>query len=280
MKSRVLYSAVAALLLTLPAAAEPMLLAQGAPPAMVSPYEVLTIVRSTGLDPLDRPIRRGPNYVLHAIGRDGREVRVVVSARYGDIVAVTPMASASRLPPGAGPGLRMGPYERMAPEGYIPAEPLPRDVYESGPPVVYEADPPILYAPRPPAAVPNPQPYPRGAPPYPRGAQPLPPGAEPPPVITATPQDGYDERPLSRPPGTVAPGSDSGLLPPPPDRFQQRLAPPAVKPAPVKRAAAGPSRPPLPKPRPEASAGKPESDAAPMPPAIPERKPDTPTIQE
>ncbi len=30
------------------------------------PYEVITIVRSAGgLDPIDRPVRRGPNYVLH-----------------------------------------------------------------------------------------------------------------------------------------------------------------------------------------------------------------------
>ena len=67
---------------------------------VVPPYEVLTIVRSAGLDPIGQASRRGPIYVLRAIDDDDREVRVVVDARYGDIVSITPVMTASRdVPP-------------------------------------------------------------------------------------------------------------------------------------------------------------------------------------
>jgi hypothetical protein len=46
------------LALATPAVAEPVRIVQGAPDIM-PPYEVLTIIRSTGLQPLDRPVRRG-----------------------------------------------------------------------------------------------------------------------------------------------------------------------------------------------------------------------------
>ena len=59
----------------------------GAAGCGLPPYEVITIVRSTGLDPLGPPMRRGPNYVLRATDEDDQEVRVVVDARSGDIVS-------------------------------------------------------------------------------------------------------------------------------------------------------------------------------------------------
>src|SRR4029079_9168299 len=96
---------------------------QGDAPGGCRPYKILRILRSTGLDPLGQPVRRGPNYVLRAIDDSDREVRVVVSARSGGVQSVTPIQTASRVPPGGS----MGPYERMPP-GYIPP-----GAYRSGP---------------------------------------------------------------------------------------------------------------------------------------------------
>jgi hypothetical protein len=217
---------------------------------MVPPYEVLAIVRSAGLDPVGRPMRRGPTYVLRAIDDDDREVRVVIDARYGEIMSITPVMTASRdLPLRELPPRRtMGPYER-APDGYG------RPGYRSAPPpIIYESDPPLE---RPRAGLPD---DPRHA------GQALPPPARggPPPVIYSDRSpDEIESRPLSRPRPVApqasietdhAPGAD-GLLPPPPERFPQRAPPPAAKPAPPKRAAAAPPKQaPLPKPRPPAAA--------------------------
>lgn len=60
--------------------------------AVLPPYEVMSIVRSTGLAPQTRPMRRGPYYVLVAIDRVGRQMRVVVDAQLGDIVNLRPAA--------------------------------------------------------------------------------------------------------------------------------------------------------------------------------------------
>ena len=89
------------------------------------PYEVFTMLRSAGLDPVGAPARQGPNYVLRAFDRSDREVRVVVDARSGDILSVRPVAMASReaLPPRGA----VGAYERMPP-GYMPP-----DTYRDGP---------------------------------------------------------------------------------------------------------------------------------------------------
>ena len=234
---------------------------------LVPPYEVLTIVRSAGLDPIGQPARRGPVYILRAIDDDDREVRVVVDARHGDIVSITPVMTASRdLPPRElPPRYRMDPYERAEPY----EAPPPR--YRSGPPIIYETEPPLE---RPRASVPVDPRY---------GRQALPPpvrGSEPPPVIYGDrPPDGIERRPLASPRSIepaapqasiepdIRPGSD-GLLPPPPERFPQRVPPPAAKPTPPKRAAAAPPRQaPLPKPRPADSA-KVES----APPPAPDKK--------
>ena len=53
-------------------------------------YEVVTTVRSMGLNPISEPVRRGPYYVLQAYDARGREVRVVADARFGDILSIAP----------------------------------------------------------------------------------------------------------------------------------------------------------------------------------------------
>jgi hypothetical protein len=66
------------------------------------PYEVMSIVRSTGLAPLTRPTRRGPYYVLVAVDRVGRQMRVVVDAQLGDIVNLRPALAAGSYGPEMG----------------------------------------------------------------------------------------------------------------------------------------------------------------------------------
>jgi len=63
------------------------------------PYEIMSIVRSTGLTPLTRPMLRGPYYVLVAVDRVGRQMRVVVDAQLGDIVNLRPALAAASYGP-------------------------------------------------------------------------------------------------------------------------------------------------------------------------------------
>jgi hypothetical protein len=58
----------------------------------VPPQEVMAIVHSAGLEPLGRPLRQGPVYVMRA--RDpsgGEELRVIVNAHMGRIVRIVPV---------------------------------------------------------------------------------------------------------------------------------------------------------------------------------------------
>ena len=202
MKRSMIYTALAVLALSTPAAAQGY--QPGAkPPGAMPPYEILTMLRSTGFDPIGQPVRRGPNYVLRAIDDNDREVNLVINARSGDILSVTPIQTASRMPPP--PGVGMGPYERMLP-GYIP--PGGRGSYSLPDTDDDDDAPPRGYgygAPRPPSAMPGPLPRSSNAAPPPRGRSIQPDDDEPslpsrsgaPNVITADPDR-------------------SGVLPPPP----------------------------------------------------------------
>jgi hypothetical protein len=66
------------------------------------PYEIMSIVRSTGLAPLTRPMRRGQYYVLVAVDRVGRQMRVVVDAQLGDIVNLRPALAGGSYGPELG----------------------------------------------------------------------------------------------------------------------------------------------------------------------------------
>lgn len=250
MKQRMVWAALAALVGAASAAhAEPWRMAQ-AVPAFLPAYEIVTIVRSAGFDPLSPAARRGEFYVLRAAAPDGREMRVIVDGRRGQIVSSTPVVAAAR----GGPGERLGPYERMdgteIPDGYVaPGAPGPSD---GPPPVVYEGGRPLIYDRRPMEPIPNAPQRNRSAAIPDASAVPL----EPPPIIRAEP-------------GSQEERGEHGLLPPPPERFPSRVAPgaapkpadrPAAKPAPVKRAAASP---PLPKPRPAAVADEAAKSEAP-----------------
>jgi hypothetical protein len=58
---------------------------------ILPPSEVAAIVRSTGLEPLGRPVRQGQAYAVHAVDDAGEKVRVIVDARLGRIVKVVPL---------------------------------------------------------------------------------------------------------------------------------------------------------------------------------------------
>jgi len=78
----------------------------------------LAIVRSAGLDPVSRPARQGPVYVLRALNPAGQEVRVVVDASMGRIVkvvAVAPTDPGAFAPPASiPPGRAVPPTSRSA----------------------------------------------------------------------------------------------------------------------------------------------------------------------
>jgi len=158
------------------------------PPAGNMPaYEVVTLVRSTGLEPVSRPVRRGPAYVLHAVNPSGREVRVIVDARLRRIVRVVPTGPArpvaadvpplpapygrppadiAGVPDGNGPSTRVGglppdvdeaepypaagqaPYGQVAAVGTMPVAPSRTPAVRAAP-TTSQASPPPLPRPRP-----------------------------------------------------------------------------------------------------------------------------------
>jgi hypothetical protein len=244
MQRSLLYALTAIALSASAAGADPVRVTQ-AIPGLLPAGEVAAIVRSAGFIPISPAMRRGDSYVLRASAPDGREMRIIVGARSGEIVSASPVMAAAPA------GERLGPYERMdgppPPQGYI----------RPAPPIIHENDRPMA---RPVAPIPNAPPRTARAVPEARDYIP-PPSAEPPAIMR-------EER------------GEHGLLPPPPDRFPSRtgaVPPPAEKPTAkpaVKRAAA----PPLPKPRPpvEANASVEEPAATPPVAAAPAPAPAAP----
>ncbi len=92
-----------------PGGAEPLRLVQMFGGEPLPPFEVVTIIRSMGMNPLDRPVWRQGRYFIDAIDRTGREVEVSLDARSGQVLTVTPLG-----------------YGRPAPR------PAPRYGYEPG----------------------------------------------------------------------------------------------------------------------------------------------------
>jgi hypothetical protein len=179
--------------------------------AVIAPPEVTAIVQSNGMKPLTPPMRYGPSYMLRALDPNGQEVRVVVNARSGRIIAVRPV---------------FGPRYAVVPPYGRPAAgvPLAEDSYGPNPRVA--ALPPD--ADGPPGAGPGYGPGP--GPGYPPGAAPAHgPGAGP----------GYGPPPVGRAPGASPPGPAVQAGPPPLPRPRPKVAsadssaavPTAAKPA-------------------------------------------------
>jgi len=94
---------------------------------ILPPQEITAIVRQAGLQPISRPVWRPGRYVLHAVDRYGRTLRVAVDARMGEIIRAIPVDVYADV------------------DGYIRP---PRDIYGRDP------YPPVARAPVPPANVP------------------------------------------------------------------------------------------------------------------------------
>ena len=96
---------------------------------VLPPQEIGKILRANGLAPQATPVRNGEAYQVRAIDRRGRQVRVAIDARYGDILMVRPIVM---MPPGAyGPrpyGPPPGYYEDDMPTGAIGGYPPPPGV--------------------------------------------------------------------------------------------------------------------------------------------------------
>src|SRR5215216_2019573 len=81
----------------------------------VSLYEIQATLRANGLRPITRPVQSWPYIVVRAVDPYGDVVRVLLNARYGNIVSVLP------LPPAPVIGER--PYRPNGPYPYRPYEP-------------------------------------------------------------------------------------------------------------------------------------------------------------
>jgi hypothetical protein len=185
-------------------------------------------------------VRRGPNYVLRAIDDNDREVNLVINARSGDIVSVTPIQTASRMPPAS--GVAWAPMSGCCRAIFRPADGQLQPAGTLMMTTTRRREATVTVAPRPPSAMPETAAAFRAMPRRLRVA------------------DQYSRMMMrpSLPSRSARPERDhgrsdrSGFLPPPPERFPQRVAPAAPpKPKPVTRAAAAPPKPaPLPKPKP------------------------------
>ena len=116
------------------------------------PQEVAAIVRSTGLEPLGRPLRQGPVYVSRALDPSGQEVRVIINAQMGRVVRIVPVT----MPRYGLPVVRPPGRIVMAPDGYGPD---PRGPGAEGMPS--GAPPQGAAAAAPPAGPPLPRPRPK-----------------------------------------------------------------------------------------------------------------------
>jgi hypothetical protein len=170
---------------------------------ILPPQEIGRILRAHGLVPQATPVRNGEAYQVRAIDRLGRQVRVAVDARYGDILFSRPIAMA--------PAGGYGPYG--PPPGAMPP-------YYGAPPSTLGAYPPA------PGVRPTPPPPERAAaltpvhPPIPRPKPVAKPAAVTP--VPATPPEAAATSPAPATAPTPPAAEVPAAAPPP--------APPAIPP--------------------------------------------------
>jgi hypothetical protein len=82
---------------------------------VMPPQEIGRILRARGFAPQATPVRNGEAYQVRAIDRYGRQVRIAIDARYGDILMVRPIVM---VPPGI-----YGPRPYGPPPGYYDDDP-------------------------------------------------------------------------------------------------------------------------------------------------------------
>jgi hypothetical protein len=118
------------------------------------PQEIGRILHARGFVPQATPVRNGEAYQVRAIDRYGRQVRVAIDARYGDILMVRPIAM---VPPGA-----YGPRPYGPPPGYY--DDMPTGAIGGYPPGPGMGPPPGHAAALAPAKPPIPRPKPAATP--------------------------------------------------------------------------------------------------------------------
>ncbi|HEY2137785.1 MAG TPA: hypothetical protein VGH49_18010 [Xanthobacteraceae bacterium] len=133
-----LFLSAASVTLAAPASSQEFGMAGNAAVDALPPFQIMAIARSTGFDPISRPIRSGRTYVMRALDPYDVEVSLVVDARTGRLVSARQVAAP---PYAARRGPMPGPY----------AAPVYGRIF--GPP-----DDDDLGAPRPPRNLPNIQP--------------------------------------------------------------------------------------------------------------------------
>ena len=75
------------------ASAEPAGAAQSAAVDGLPPHEIFAMVRSSGFDPVSRPVRSGRTFTLRAIDRYDLELNLVVDARTGRVLSANEVAA-------------------------------------------------------------------------------------------------------------------------------------------------------------------------------------------
>jgi hypothetical protein len=75
------------------ASAEPAGAAQSAAVDGLPPHEILAMVRSSGFDPVSRPVRSGRTFTLRAFDRYDLELNLVVDARTGRVLSANEVAA-------------------------------------------------------------------------------------------------------------------------------------------------------------------------------------------
>jgi hypothetical protein len=112
---------------------------------VLPPTEISGIVRSMGLVPTGRPVREGLTYAVLAADPRGRQLRVIIDARFGDVLSVRRVMAAG--PPGVYPPPRV--YGAVPPRPYAPYE-MPWMGPDFRPPgLIGRADPDQPYPPVP-----------------------------------------------------------------------------------------------------------------------------------
>lgn len=115
-----------ALLISAPIAGaeERLPIAPDALPRSLAAHEILSRIRSGGFDPVGQPIRRGPRYEVAAVDPYDLDVRLIVDAQTGQILAVRHDPQLEYEPPVAGRTYAQWPFRRGRESRPIP----PRDI--------------------------------------------------------------------------------------------------------------------------------------------------------
>jgi len=66
---------------------------------VLPPDKINGVVRSMGFRPAGPPVRNGLTYAVYATGRRGMSVRLIVDARFGNLLSVQRVIAV--IPPGA-----------------------------------------------------------------------------------------------------------------------------------------------------------------------------------